>query len=104
MTSSQIRNRLARLVGETEALDLLEAPNGHLGGRSPQDLLDSGDFAPVMRLIENMELEEIARSKWIHNADPLVDRVPHRAPQRKVKRVLDLLDQLDNSNGRFLTR
>ena len=95
MTSSQIRNRLARLVGETEALDLLEAPNGTLGGRSPQDLLDSGDLAPVMRLVEDMELQEIARSKWMN---PILDHTPRHAPQRKVKRVLDLLDQLENQN------
>jgi hypothetical protein len=70
MTSSQIRNRLSRLVGESEALDLLEAPNGTLGGKSPQSLMDAGDFAPVEALVKGMELEAIARSKWI--TQPLV--------------------------------
>jgi hypothetical protein len=101
MSESQIRNRLARLVGETEALDLLETPSSHLGGKSPQSLMDAGDFQPVLRLIEGMELEEIARSKWMK---PIMDHTPRHAPQRKVKRVLALLDQLDKPNRRFTTR
>jgi hypothetical protein len=30
--------------------------------------------------------------------NPILDHTPRHAPQRKVKRVLDLLDQLENQN------
>jgi hypothetical protein len=97
MTSSQIRNRLARLVGEHEALDLIETPNGQLGGKSPQDLLDSGDFAPVMRLVENLELEEIARSKWMN---PILDHIPQRRHSRGAGRIFAILDELERGGSK----
>lgn len=47
--------RLAALVGDEQALELLESPNSHLGGRTPLELIDKDDFAPVEAMIREME-------------------------------------------------
>jgi hypothetical protein len=67
---SEITNRLIALVGDAEACELLETPNAELGGKTPQELLDAGDTAPVQTLLVTLELKERARLKWLQ-VEPL---------------------------------
>jgi hypothetical protein len=102
MNASEIRNRLAAIVGEDEAYELLESPNSNLDGLSPNELLEAGNIAPVQTLLETLELKERARLKWLH-AEPLAvemlvpdyHRQPIQArPEREVGKVLQILDEI----------
>jgi hypothetical protein len=111
MTARILRARLVAVVGEHEAQELLEAPNGSLGGRSPQDLLDERDFAPVETLIRDMELKAASRRDFIHVhhrddfdeidelvADAELDLQPRA--RRAANNVLRILDSLETGRGR----
>ncbi|MEY3395890.1 MAG: hypothetical protein RL346_2127 [Verrucomicrobiota bacterium] len=107
MNSSQIKNRLVQLVGESEAFELLESPNADLDGLTPQSLLDAGNLAPIKTLLESLELREKARRKWI-DAERQYDEpleiemlIPdyqrgaiQSLPENRVARVLQILDEI----------
>ena len=65
MNSSQAHNRLARLVGDEQAHELLTTANFMLGGRSPQDMLDEGRTAEVEALLGDLEARESVRRDFI---------------------------------------
>jgi hypothetical protein len=104
MTARILRARLVAVVGEYEAQELLEAPNGSLGGRSPIDLLDERNFAPVETLIRDLELKAATRRDFIHAhhhdfdeidelvADAEIDLKPRSL--RQADRVLQILDDI----------
>lgn len=50
-----LHRRLVARVGDEQAMELMEAPNSHLGGRTPQELIDRGELAPVESMIRDME-------------------------------------------------
>ncbi len=68
--SNDIQNRLIALVGDDEAFELLNTPNADLDGAIPQDLIDSGNFAPIKIMLESMELREKARLQWLKASNP----------------------------------
>jgi hypothetical protein len=68
--SNDIQNRLTDLVGDDEAFELLNTPNADLDGATPQDLIDSGNFAPIKIMLESMELREKARLQWLKSSNP----------------------------------
>lgn len=103
-----ITRRLSALVGEGEAHELLETPNFHLGGRTPQELIDSGNLAPVEIMLRDMEAREASRGTFIKYpqnevdgidmevaGNPLLDRLPEYRGHGKIKRVLELLDGIE---------
>ncbi len=100
MSRPALTRRLAALVGEAEAYDLLQTPNAALGGRIPDDLIDAGNFLPVEILIRDMEAREASRAAFINparspEADPIRDHAPSVQGHGRIKRVLELLDSLD---------
>ena len=56
MSPSTLHNRLAAMEGDEAAHELATTPNANLGGFSPLDLLERGQFEPVRLLLEGMEL------------------------------------------------
>lgn len=101
MNRQTFTRRLSALVGEGEAHELLETPNFHLGGRTPQELIDSGNLAPVEIMLRDMEAREASRRDFIqypHHevaGNPLLDRLPEYRGHGKIRRVLALLDELE---------
>lgn len=110
MTARILRARLVAVVGEHEAQELLEAPNAALSGRSPQDLLDARDFAPVEMLVRDLELQAASRRSFIPAMRQHVDEIDWEVADaeldlqprahRQVNNVLRILDQLETGRGR----
>jgi hypothetical protein len=106
MSRQAITARLVAVVGEHEANELLETPNFALGGRTPAELIEAGNFRPVEILIRDMEAREASRRDFIRlpqydvdgiddpAADPLFDHLPQMRGHGKIKRVLQMLDDL----------
>ena len=80
MNASQAHNRLARLIGDEQAHELLQAPNFALNGYSPQDLLDQGKTAEVEALLGDLEARESVRRDFIGLPDkPRFDAIDELA-------------------------
>ena len=100
-------NRLAALVGEEQAAELMEAPKAHLGGQSPQDLIDQGNSAPVESLIRDMEanagvskpshhsIHSMCADIDDHAADPIHDHIPQQRASKGAGKIFAILDELE---------
>lgn len=112
-TRHHLTARLSAIVGEHEAQELLETPNFHLGGRTPIDLLDSGNFRPLEIMLSDMEARERTRRDFItppapldfdeidHLAsDTILDHVPQRRHSRGSGRIFAILDQLETGGSK----
>tara|TARA_R110000868_G_scaffold287568_1_gene547911 strand:+ start:144 stop:482 length:339 start_codon:yes stop_codon:yes gene_type:complete len=107
MNTHTIKSRLVAVVGPHEAQELLEAPNAALGGMTPQDMLDSGNLAPVEIMVRDMELAARSRRDFMRlpqddiddiddlASDPIFDHIPQRRHSRGSGRIFAILDQLE---------
>lgn len=107
MSRSPLYQRLAAVVGDEQAFELMEASNSHLGGKTPQELIDHGNPAPVEILIREMEAHAGVSKSSRHAfhqspdeiddlaADPIHDRVPQRRHTRGSGRIFRILEQLE---------
>lgn len=112
MNRSAIHRRLAALVGDEQALELLEAPNFNLSGKTPEDLIDQGDTATVLAMVHAMEAQAGGRrvsrpsphdppADIDHNAgDPLLDHIPECKHTQGAGRLFRILDQLERGGSR----
>lgn len=107
MNARELIRRLEVAAGQSEAFELLSTPNFSLGGKSPQDLLDAGDFAPVEILVREIENRAKCRRDFIRNlapefdeideisAEPILDRLPSRRHSKETDRLFGILDSLE---------
>ena len=112
MSRPYLHSRLVALVGDEQAFELLEAPNALLGGRTPQELIDRGNTAPVEVMIREMEAHagvskvspRLGRKAPVeidgNAADPIHDRIPQRRHTRGSGRIFRILEQLERGGSR----
>ena len=98
-TAELIRKRLALIVGDYQANELLEAPNFALGGRTAQELLDRGQFRPVEILVAEIEAQHDLSDIDENAADPILDRLPQVRSEGGVARIFSILDELESEGG-----
>lgn len=89
MKAHSIRNRLAALVGQAAAIELLETPNLSLDGKTPDELLNKGITKPVEHLLYEFELQH--RVKLDFQAG---DTSKATRSKNGTSRVLSLLDEI----------
>lgn len=70
MNSSELQNRLIALVGENEAIELLNNPNEALNGKTLKSIVNDGNSHLVEAFVESLELRKKSNVNWI-KAPPL---------------------------------
>jgi len=61
LTATELHRRLAAVMGDTEAAEVLDTPNAKLDGKTPLEALELGNDKAVKQLLDEAELQAITR-------------------------------------------